>query len=494
MLGSQTQQCGAVMASSAGLLARAFDAAPNGFVLVDHSGSIVAANAQIERMFGLANEALVGRQIEELLPNSLREAHVGLRQAFLARPALRAMGVGRVLYARRADGYEFPVEVGLNPVSSPEGQFVLASVVDISERMALESAFRGLFDSTPVGLLVVNDDGDIEMANRVLADSLGYTPQDLTGKSMSTLLPERYRERHGPLMAHYRASGESRMMGGGRDLTALHVDGTELPVEIGLSRVHWRRQMMTLAAVTSISKRKQLELELRQANANLQEFTYVASHDLRSPLRGISDLTEWIREDLGEHASPSVVKNLNRVAQRIQRMERLIDDLLSYARAGQMHTTFSQVNLDEMVRGILEIQPVPDGFRVDLDVGVSAFQATRTPLETVLRNLISNAVKHHDRHSGIIRVQARHEDSFCELCVIDDGPGVPEQACERIFKLFQTLTASERAGSGIGLAITRRLVEVHGGRIEVSSPVSEGRGTCFRFWWPRFPLRCRDER
>jgi signal transduction histidine kinase len=197
--------------------------------------------------------------------------------------------------------------------------------------------------------------------------------------------------------------------------------------------------------------------------------------------------------DLGEHAAPEVTRNLGRVALRIQRMERLIDDLLSYARAGQAATEFTLVDLDTLVRGILEIQPPPAGFTVELDLAVAPFLATHTPLETALRNLLSNAVKHHDRSTGRLSVTASVDDSLCQISVTDDGPGVPPTGRERIFKLFQTLAASERAGSGIGLALTKRLVEVHGGRIELISPVNDGRGACFRFWWPRFPRRTSDE-
>jgi len=482
------------------LLARAFQAAPNGFVMVGADGRIVAANTALETMFGYPAGALTGQPLELLLPGSLREAHVGLRDAFFRHPEPRAMGAGRVLYARRADAHEFPVEIGLNPLSGPQGPLVLASVVDISERLALEWAFRGLFDASPYGLLIVDDSGRIVMANRVLAESLGHVPAALVGQPLAMLLPERHRGGHDALMAGYRRTGEARMMGRGRDLTALHADGTELPVEIGLSRVRWQRQAMTLAAVSDISVRKKLELELRQANANLQEFTYVASHDLRSPLRGIADLVEWINGDLAGMATeppPEVRRNLDRVSQRIGRMERLIDDLLSYARAGRAATEFTLVNLESLVREILEIQPLPADFSIELDLAVPPFQATRTPLETVLRNLLSNAVKHHDSGAGRLRVVARADDSYCEVSVIDDGPGVPEGAKERIFKLFQTATARERGGSGIGLALTKRLVEVHGGRIEVQSPLQAapegGRGTAMRFWWPRFPRRTSDE-
>jgi PAS domain S-box-containing protein len=476
------------------LLARAFHAAPNGFVLVNEAGTIVAANDALVRMFGYQPNAILNEALETLLPESIRHSHVGLRQSFIDRPEPRPMGAGRVLYAKHADGHEFPVEIGLNPLSTPQGMLVLASVVDISERLGLESAFRGVFDTSPYGQLIIDDAGRIVMANRALAEALGHNKTTLTGQPLEMLLPERYRQRHGALMQSYRAIGESRMMGRGRDLTALHADGTELPVEIGLSRVRWEKKTMTLAVITNISLRKRLELELRQVNADLQEFTYVASHDLRSPLRGIADLVEWISSDLGETQSIEVKRNLERITQRIQRMDRLIDDLLRYARAGRAATEFRQIFLPALINGILELQPLPNGFDLSLLLDVPPLQAAQTPLETVLRNLLSNAVKHHDRGQGHIQVRASTDDNHCQIDVEDDGPGVPEQAKERIFKLFQTLTSTERGGSGIGLALTKRLVEVHGGRIEVISPLRDGRGTCFRFWWPRFQRRSSDDK
>ena len=479
--------------TSADLLARAFNAAPNGFVLVNEAGLIVAANSELERMFGYEPDALLGQSVDTLLPLPIQGRHVQHRQAFFAKPDRRAMGAGRVLYARRSNGVEFPVEIGLNPVTGTQGALVLASVVDVSERLGLEWAFRGVFDASPYGLLIVNDDGVIVMANRVLAESLGYTQAALVDQPLHALLPDRYRAGHGALMAGYRATGESRMMGRGRDLTALHKDGTELPVEIGLSRVRWQGQQMTLAAISDISIRKRLELQLRQANADMEEFTYVASHDLRSPLRGIADLTEWIQSDLGENAPAAVLKNLDRVSIRVGKMERLMDDLLNYAKAGRTATAYTQVDLAELIQNILEMQPAPDGFTVQTDLHVQPFMATRTPLETALRNLISNAIKHHDGSTGRIVVQAKEDNSYCEISVTDDGPGVPPASKDRIFKLFQTLSSKDRGGSGIGLALTKRVIDLHGGRIQVESPLAGGRGACFRFWWPRFPRRISDE-
>jgi signal transduction histidine kinase len=247
-----------------------------------------------------------------------------------------------------------------------------------------------------------------------------------------------------------------------------------------------------IAAVSDISKRKQLELELRQANAQLEEFTYVASHDLKSPLRGISDLVEWVAEDLVQYPLPGTLKNLDRIKIRVTRMETIIGDLLTYARSGRASAEFVEVDPKQLIEGVLDLISIPAGFDVRVRNTVEPFRAARTPLETVLRNLIGNAIKHHDGESGQIEIAIEGRGAFCHFAVQDDGPGVPVVAHDRIFKLFQTISASERAGSGIGLAVCKRLVECHGGSIAVASQPGQ-RGSTFSFTWPRFSRQQSDE-
>jgi PAS domain S-box-containing protein len=347
----------------------------------------------------------------------------------------------------------------------------------------------GLLDASPFGVLLVDDQGRILRSNAALQASLGYSREALTGQPLSLLLPPRYRDRHAGLMHGYAQEGRARMMGQGRDLTALHADGSEVAVEIGLNRIDWQGQTVTLAVITDIHTRKRMEQDLRQANADMQEFSYVVSHDLKSPLRGISDLVDWIDQDLAQGDLDAVRHNLDRVRTRIQRMEHLIEDLLRYARAGKVDKDFRAADLSRMLTAIQELQPLPAGFTLSQSLEASPFQAVLTPLETVLRNLLANAIKHHDRPIGHIHVAAQPDGDHMLITVTDDGPGIPPQAAQRIFRLFQTLTASSRGQSGIGLAVCKRLAEVHGGRIDVVSPVADGRGAQFRVWWPRYPRR-----
>ena len=352
----------------------------------------------------------------------------------------------------------------------------------------MEASFRAIVEAAPYGMVMIDADGKMVVANAHMTRLFGYAREELLGRPIEVLVPERYRGAHGPQRTAYGRAPTLRAMGGNRDLTGRHKDGTEFPVEIGLSPVQWNGQTVSLAAVIDISVRKRLELELRQANAHLEEFTYVASHDLKSPLRGISDLVEWVSEDLKDAATPAVAHNLERIRTRVVRMERIIDDLLTYARARDTSAQLVSIFPQELVAEVVDLESPPKGFDVKVDVTAKPFRTARTPLQTVLRNLISNAVKHHDREDGHVAVKMSDDDSYCHIEVSDDGPGIPSTSRERVFQLFQTSSSSERRGAGIGLALAKRLVESHGGKIELA-PGDDGRGSTFHVWWPRFERR-----
>lgn len=474
------------------VLAAVVEDTPNGLCVIDRGGRLCLVNRAFQRMFGHSRDQLLGSVIDDLLPERYRQAHVTHRQRYFADPQQRSMGARMALFGLRADGTEFPVEVGLNPIMADGHIWVVASVVDTSDRRHMEDAFRTMVQGAPNAMLVVGDDGAILTANVRAEEVFGYEARELMGKTVDFLLPERYREGHPGLRAGYLDAPRVRSMGHGRDLTALHKDGRELPVEIGLSPVRWQGQRVVVASIIDLSKRKKMELDLRQANANLEEFTYVASHDLKSPLHGIADLVEWIAEDLEENEIDKVHANLKRVRIRVERMEQVIGDLLTYARAGRRSTELESISPQVLIDDILEIQPVPPHIEVTMDVSAGRFMGARTPLETALRNLISNAVKHHDKPKGKVHIAVVQDEHHCVFSVCDDGPGIPAKSRDRVFRLFQTLSNSERQGSGIGLALTKRLVESHGGRVVFNDNGSVP-GVTFRVYWPRFQRRDLDD-
>jgi len=469
------------------VLGQAFEASPVGLALIDSHAVILASNLALLRTFGYQSADSIGKSIELLAPKHAQDLRQYLGEVIPLSPRSATIENGLEVLARRADGSEFPVQIRFRPMTTPQGKMVVASIVEHPSRGPSEGTLGPTFASATHGMALVDDEGRIALLNEHLATMLGYTAADLTGQRVEILLPERYRAHHGELMRSFHQAPTTRRMGVGRDLTARHASGADLPVEIGLSQVRWQGQPMTLVTVIDISVRRRIEMELKQANENLREFTRVASHDLRSPLRGIADLVQWVREDLGDQPKPEVAHNLERIADRVSRLEHLISDLLRYARSEQVDAECVQVDFAALVRDILRIDPLPDGFRIDVTVNAEPIWAPWTPLETVLRNLIGNAVKHHDRKTGRIAVDVRDDEGYCRVSVMDDGPGFPQHAKDRVFRLFQTTASTKRSGLGLGLALSKRLVEVHGGRMELVSPLLEGRGSNFRLWWPRIP-------
>jgi PAS domain S-box-containing protein len=225
--------------------------------------------------------------------------------------------------------------------------------------------------------------------------------------------------------------------------------------------------------------------ELQQINHELNQFAYVASHDLKSPLRGIATLSGWIQDETADVLPPKSKEYLEKIQQRTQRMETLLNDLLAYSRAGRARYPVEQVDLPAMIRDTAALLNVPPGFTVTVEEPTPRLIAERVPLETVLRNLVGNAAKHHDHPmTGKVVVTACDLGDQVEFTVADDGPGIASDFHERIFRVFQTLRPRDEVeGSGMGLAIVKRLVEGRGGVVEVKS--APGAGATFRFTWPK---------
>jgi PAS domain S-box-containing protein len=469
------------------VMAQVVECAPNGVALTMPDGRIVLINAELERMFGYTRADLLELYVEQLIPERFRTGHALFRDGNWNDFKPRAIGTGRELFGLRADGSEFPIEIGINALQTARGPLLVETIVDISVRKRLERMFQKIVEAAPCAMVMVDGGGRIVLINPQAELMFGYSRGELIGNPLEMLLPERLQGAHGAHRKAFAAAPTIRQMGVGRDLTARRKDGSEFPVEIGLNPVPGDQDGLVLAAVTDITRRNTMQLELRQANADLEEFTYAASHDLKSPLRGIADLVEWIVEDLDGRQSAEVTRNLGRVSDRVRRLDKVIDDLLSYAKAGATSSEPVAVELHSLLDGVLELLPKPPDFEIRLQIDAQPFTTNRAPLESVLRNLVSNALKHHDRTAGVISIRVEDIGRYCVFSIADDGPGIQVAYQQRVFRMFQSL-AGKREHSGIGLAISKRMVEAHGGWIKLES--AEGiRGTTFQVWWPRFQWR-----
>jgi PAS domain S-box-containing protein len=225
--------------------------------------------------------------------------------------------------------------------------------------------------------------------------------------------------------------------------------------------------------------------ELERSNQDLEQFAYVASHDLKAPLRAIDILVDWLRDDLENYEGGEVRENLALLKQRTARLHRLLDDLLAYSRAGRKAGDAAATDTRLLVQDLALLLDPPATLQVVADPELPVLITQATPLEQVLRNLLNNAIKHHPTGRGKVVVSAAERGDRVEFAVADDGSGIPAEFAEKVFQMFQTLKPRDEVeGSGMGLAIVKRIVEWQGGRIWFE-PGPDGRGTTFRFTWRR---------
>ncbi len=246
-------------------------------------------------------------------------------------------------------------------------------------------------------------------------------------------------------------------------------------------------------SISDIQYRKETEIQLNKymidleaSNKELDEFAYIASHDLKSPLRGIDQLAKWISEDIEIKNFSEVNDNLLMMRGRIKRMESLLSDLLEYSKIGRKQEFLKQVNVKNMVEDLLMLSTPSEKFKLKVKGKLPVFTTFMVPLEQVFRNLFSNAIKHHDREDGSIIVWCddNKQADFYTFVVQDDGPGIESRHHEVIFKIFKSLKSRDEVeGSGLGLALIKKIVTNYGGEIWVESQVGEG--ASFYFTWPK---------
>jgi signal transduction histidine kinase len=226
---------------------------------------------------------------------------------------------------------------------------------------------------------------------------------------------------------------------------------------------------------------------LEASNRELDQFAYVASHDLKAPLRGIANLSQWIEDDLADRFTDESHTHMRLLRGRVHRMEALIDGILQYSRAGRTHEAPERVDTAALVDEVVDLTAPPPGVEVVIHPGMPVLHTERLPLQQVFMNLVSNAVKYAGA-GGRVEVSARaDEDGVCRFTVRDNGPGIAPEYHERIFVIFQMLEARDKVeGTGIGLSIVKKMVESRGGRVWVES--APGEGAAFHFLWPARPV------
>ena len=254
------------------------------------------------------------------------------------------------------------------------------------------------------------------------------------------------------------------------------------------AQVLLRTQDLTRANQQLAEAKFELEIKLRQITAinhELNNFANAASHDLKSPLRGIDQLATWIQEDLQDVLDADTSAHLRLMRSRISRMDSLLDDLLAYSQVGRNEEDVVEIDTLKLVEDVYDLSAGPTQIKLVTD-NLPIIKTKKAPLELVLRNLIGNAIKHHEKATGTVTVSARRLETAFEFIVQDDGPGIAPEHQQRVFVMFQTLNPRDKVeGSGMGLAMVQKAIELMGGSISLKSDGEHGSMFCFT--WPDVP-------
>jgi PAS domain S-box-containing protein len=464
------------------------DSLPMGVTAYRADGQCVLANPTAGSLVGATQDALLSQNYLEI---------ESWKNSGLFDQAARTVRTGESLTSERHHYSTFGVESWLRTTtvafSSQGERHLLFLFLDTTEQRRAEIAlrqslelFRNSIEHALNGIALVSTEGSWLQVNPALRELLGYGEEELTARNMADSMPPK----DAALVAgvlHDLATGSRTAVH--NEAVLVRKDGLEVPVLQSMSLVRGDNgvPLYLVAQFQDISQIRRTMADLHRSNEELEQFAYIVSHDLRAPLRAIRNLVGWISEDLGGESAlvPEVGKNIGLLQQRTDRLDALIEGILQYSRIGREPNPSTEIDPEQLVRDIWGFVSPSASIKLSVQCPIETIHAAEVPLSLVLRNLLDNAAKHNRLPNGNVLVTVAEEARFYRFDIADDGPGIPAEHRDRIFRIFETLQPKDAIGTvGVGLALVRKTVTHNGGSVEVLDNPA-GRGALFRVLWPK---------
>jgi two-component system sensor kinase FixL len=470
----------------------------DGVITIDGRGTVQTFNPAAVRIFGYQPEEVIGRNINMLMPEPYQGEHDGYLQDYLTTGIAKVIGIGREVSGKRKDGTAFPMELGVNEMQVGNTRMFVGTVRDISERKRAEEVkwqLAAVVESSIDAIITSKPDGNIVSWNVAAERLFGYRSQEVIGLHIGFLVPQERRAEEVYIMDEVKSGRRVEHL----ETVRLAKDGRSINISMTVSPIRDSEGRLIGATGISrdISERKATEVtlqryntDLERSNQELDDFAYIASHDLKEPLRGLFNHAQFLLEDYGPKLDAEGLRRLYRLGQLCQRMEQLINDLMYFSRLGRAEMAVQETDLNAV---ILDIQKTMDVFiderRAQIVRPRSLPITLCDPVRTaeVFRNLITNAIKYCDKPKPRVEIgflgsaDAGDAVDLNVFYVKDNGVGIDPAFHQEIFRIFKRLQPSsgKETGSGVGLTFVKKIVERQGGRVWLDSEV--GTGTTFYF-------------
>ena len=458
------------------VLAAIVESSEDAILAKDLDGNILAWNASAERMYGYSAGEMIGNSIGVIIPsdrpNELKDILLRLKHGERVRhfETVRVAKGGRLI----------EVSLTVSPIKDESGVIVGASAIarDITEKNNAvrqladkEERLRSIVEAAVDGIIVIDAGGHIESFNPGAERLFGYTAQEVAGTNVSMLMPEPYHSEHDAYMRHYLETGEQRIIGIGREVTALRKDGSTFPVHLSVGEMSFGGQRKFTGILHDLTSRVAMEERLREQAAlvRLGEMAAVIAHEVKNPLAAVRGAIQVIGKRLAVGSREAGV--VTDIIARIDTLNLLVRDLLLFARPPQPHPLAVDVrSVLSMTIDLLRADDAHAGVHVTMTGEAPRILADVELLKIVFLNLLINSAQAMKGH-GRITIDVSADTDVCRVVTTDTGPGIPPEIRARLFTPFVTTKAR---GTGLGLSTVRRLIEAHHGEIHVESPASGG--------------------
>jgi PAS domain S-box-containing protein len=414
-------------------------------LIADQQGKIILVNPSLERLFGYQESDMIGRPVEMLIPGRFHHAHTGLRSGYFDKPRARNMGAGVELFGRRSSGDEFPVEVSLSPLKTDAGAaLAVATIYDITQRRQAEAALqesesrmRAIVDTAVDAIVTIDERGLIERFNPAAERLFGYAASEVAGKNVSVLMPEPYRHRHDGYIAHYRDTGEKKIIGKGREVVGQRKDGTVFPMDLAVAEMHFGHRRMFTGIVRDITRSKRAEEALVQSQAELRQ---LSAHQERLKEEERKRIAQEIHDELGglltgikayvsvsvdravragEQPDPLLVDATKLADTAIKTVRKVISDL----RPSVLDHLGVWAAIEWYMEQIAERSGLICSASIEpgvLDMAID--QERSTMLFRVVQETLTNVVRH--AQATHVSIEAKREEAAVIVTMTDNGKGI----------------------------------------------------------------------